>query len=34
VKMPRLGHTREELSDEEARVTHVSGVLVIYDPTA
>ena len=33
VKRPRLGHPREELEDEAARVTHVSGVLVIYDPT-
>jgi len=33
VKMPRLGHPREEIADEAARVTHVSGILVIYDPT-
>lgn len=33
VQMPRLGQPRPELQDEAARVLHVSGVLVIYDPT-
>ena len=28
-----MGHVREELRDEAARVIEVSGVLVIYDPT-
>ena len=33
VKIPNLGHTREELADENALVVEVTGVLVIYDPT-
>ncbi len=33
VKMPHLGHPREEIEDEAARVIHVSGVLVVYDAT-
>jgi antitoxin ParD1/3/4/toxin ParE1/3/4 len=32
-EMPLLGHPRPEIEDETARVIHVSGVLVIYDPT-
>jgi plasmid stabilization system protein ParE len=32
-EIPRLGHIREELQDENALVLVVSGVLVIYDPT-
>lgn len=32
VEMPNLGHVREELGDDHARVIAVSGVLVIYDP--
>jgi antitoxin ParD1/3/4/toxin ParE1/3/4 len=33
VAMPNLGHVREELEDEKARVISVTGVLVIYDPS-
>jgi toxin ParE1/3/4 len=33
VKIPNLGHRREELADERALVVEVTGVLVIYDPT-
>ena len=32
-RTPTLGHLREELDDENARVIAVSGVLVLYDPT-
>lgn len=32
VKMPNLGHVREELADDHALVIAVTGVLVIYDP--
>jgi antitoxin ParD1/3/4/toxin ParE1/3/4 len=32
-KLPTLGHVHPELQDDAARVIHVSGVLVIYDPT-
>jgi toxin ParE1/3/4 len=33
VELPRLGHAREQLEDENALVISESGVLVIYDPT-
>lgn len=33
VRMPHIGHQREELQDENARVVMVSGLLVLYDPT-
>ena len=33
MKLPKLGHVREELHDDHALVLPVSGVLVIYDPT-
>jgi toxin ParE1/3/4 len=33
VRLPQLGHPREELHDPAARVVFVSGLLVIYDPT-
>jgi toxin ParE1/3/4 len=32
-EMPSLGHPHPEIQDRAARVVHVSGVLVIYDPT-
>lgn len=32
VELPNLGHAREELGDEAARVVAVTGVPVIYDP--
>ena len=32
-RVPMLGHVREELRDENARVLAVTGLLVIYDPT-
>jgi toxin ParE1/3/4 len=33
VRLPMLGHIRPELNDDAALVVHVSGVLVIYDPS-
>lgn len=33
VRLPQLGHEREELGDDQALVVAVSGLLVIYDPT-
>jgi len=33
VRLPQLGHAREELGDDRARVVTVTGLLVIYDPT-
>ena len=30
--LPQLGHLRDELRDENARVIAVTGLLVIYDP--
>lgn len=33
LEIPRLGHPRSELQDDDALVIEVSGVLVIYDPT-
>src|SRR4051794_31216514 len=32
-ELPRLGHVREELRDDNALVLAITGVLVIYDPT-
>jgi plasmid stabilization system protein ParE len=32
VEMPKLGHIREELADDQALVIAVTGLLVIYDP--
>jgi plasmid stabilization system protein ParE len=32
VGSPQLGHVRPELDDDKARVTAVTGLLVIYDP--
>jgi len=32
LEMPKLGHRREELHDDDALVVEVTGVLVIYDP--
>ena len=31
-RLPSLGHVREELSDDHARVISVTGLLVLYDP--
>jgi antitoxin ParD1/3/4/toxin ParE1/3/4 len=33
VRTPGIGHAREELEDDAARVIAISSVLVIYDPT-
>jgi toxin ParE1/3/4 len=33
VELPQLGHARDELQDDNARVVAVTGLLVIYDPT-
>jgi toxin ParE1/3/4 len=32
-EFPGIGHRRDELNDDNARVVAVSGYLVIYDPT-
>lgn len=32
LELPQLGHIREELQDDQALVTPISGLLVIYDP--
>jgi plasmid stabilization system protein ParE len=32
-EMPNIGHPRDELKDDNARVLSVSGYLVIYDAT-
>lgn len=32
-RTPSLGHQREELHDDTARIIAVSGLLIIYDPT-
>jgi antitoxin ParD1/3/4/toxin ParE1/3/4 len=31
---PRIGHVREELQDDRLRVSTVTGLLVVYDPTS
>ena len=33
VQLPQLGHVREDLGDDQARVLAVTGLLVIYDPS-